>query len=157
MKLASLATLSLILVLAAGGARATVFEPREFTAPEHEARYRTLIEELRCLVCQNQNLADSDADLAADLRRQVFEMIDAGDDDEAIIAFMTRRYGEFVLYRPRLKPSTVLLWFGPFALVVLALAILWRAVRRHRAGAIGAAPLTDAERRRARELLGSDP
>lgn len=143
--------LGLIAVFAAS---ATVFESREFTDTEQKLRYHALIDELRCLVCQNQNLADSDADLAADLRRQVYVMLTEGASDEAIIDFMVARYGEFVLYRPRLNPSTMALWFGPVLLVVGGLAgLLWQ-IRRRGADRDPANVLSEGDRRRVREALG---
>ncbi|HEX4872344.1 MAG TPA: cytochrome c-type biogenesis protein [Nevskiaceae bacterium] len=95
-----------------------------------EARYRAFLYELRCLVCQNQTLADSRAPLALDLRLQVRRRIAAGESDEQIRAYLTERYGEFVLYKPRLNARTVLLWAGPALLVVLALVIALRQLRR---------------------------
>lgn len=91
-----------------------------------EARYQVLIEELRCLVCQNQNIAESNAPLAEDLREQVAEMIKAGRSDAEIKKYLTDRYGDFVLYRPPLKASTWLLWFSPFLLLALGLFIALR-------------------------------
>lgn len=101
--------------------------------PEQQARYRSLINELRCLVCQNQTIADSSAPLAADLREQVRSRVVAGESDEAIRGYVTDRYGEFVLYKPRLSMRTALLWCGPFLLAVFgsAFALLYmRASRR---------------------------
>jgi len=89
--------------------------------PVSEARMVRITAELRCLVCQNQTIADSHAELAIDLRNQVREMIKRGDTDRQIIDFMTERYGDFVLYRPPLKATTVLLWFGPTLLLVIVL------------------------------------
>lgn len=95
--------------------------------PVLEARVMKLSEELRCLVCQNQSIAESNAELAQDLRRQVREMLAAGKRDDDVRAFMVERYGDFVLYEPPLKTSTVLLWLGPAALLLAALgAFLWR-------------------------------
>ncbi len=91
-----------------------------------EARYRAMLEELRCLVCQNQSLADSSAELAGDLRDQVRDQIEAGRSDAEIRSYMTARYGDFVLYRPPLKRSTWALWLGPFALLLLGLVVLLR-------------------------------
>lgn len=119
--------------------------------PQQAERYHTLINELRCLVCQNQTIADSDAPLASDLRDQVREQIHAGRSDAQITEYVTARYGDFVLYRPPFKRSTWLLWIGPFALLGVALAIAWRLTRRPRAPVI-AAP--DAER--LRELLDEE-
>jgi len=104
--------------------------------PVLEARMTRITAELRCLVCQNQTIADSNADLAQDLRRQVREMLARGDDDAKIIQYMTDRYGDFVLYRPPMKATTMLLWFGPALMVVLGLAALAVVMRRRaRAGA----------------------
>ena len=98
--------------------------------PATEARMLRLSAELRCLVCQNQTIADSSAPLAEDLRRQVREMIVRGDTDAQIIEFMTQRYGDFVLYRPPLKGSTAALWFGPVVLLVGGLSIFIVVLRR---------------------------
>ena len=98
--------------------------------PAIEKRMLSLAAELRCLVCQNQTIADSNAPLAEDLRRQVREMIARGDSDKQIIEFMTQRYGDFVLYRPPLKGTTAALWFGPFALLLGGLAIFTIVLRR---------------------------
>ena len=99
-------------------------EVHNFDDAEKAADYKVLIEELRCLVCQNQNLADSNAELALDLRQQVFEMINSGKSKAEIVDYMVNRYGDFVLYRPPLKNSTLLLWFGPFAILLLGFIIL---------------------------------
>ena len=94
-------------------------ESRQFETRLQETRYNALIKELRCLVCQNQNLADSDADLAKDLRSITYDMIMAGKSDSEITAFMVERYGEFVLYRPPFNIHTLLLWLAPLLLVVI--------------------------------------
>jgi cytochrome c-type biogenesis protein CcmH len=98
--------------------------------PVLEARVLALTAELRCLVCQNQTIADSHAELAVDLRNQVREMLRRGDSEEKILAFMTDRYGDFVLYRPPLRQSTALLWFGPAVLLVGGIVILGLVLRR---------------------------
>ena len=98
--------------------------------PELAARFESLTRELRCLVCQNQTIADSHAPLATDLRRQVHSMLERGASDREIIEFMTARYGDYVLYKPSLTPLTLLLWFGPFLLLGAACGLWWRAVRR---------------------------
>ena len=97
-----------------------------------ETRIRALEEKLRCLVCQNQSLADSPSELATDLRRQVREQVGAGRSDEQIVDFMVQRYGDFVLYEPPFKPSTLLLWIGPFVLLAAAASILLANLRRRR-------------------------
>ncbi|MDS4015254.1 MAG: cytochrome c-type biogenesis protein [Candidatus Accumulibacter sp.] len=98
--------------------------------PAVEARVQKLSDELRCLVCQNQNLSDSHADLALDLKRQVREMVKAGRSDREILDYMVQRYGDFVLYRPPVKATTWLLWAGPFVLFFGALALLFIKLRR---------------------------
>ena len=125
-------------------------ESLNFSSPKQETRYNKIIAELRCLVCQNQNLADSNADLAKDLRNKTHAMILAGQSDAQIIDFMVARYGDFVRYRPPFKPSTVLLWISPALLLVLGLGILWRVIRRSR-NTLN--PADEVEKARVRELL----
>lgn len=120
----------LILVLAYGGivfAQAPVYE---FDNPTQEALYYSLVNDLRCLVCQNQNLADSNAELARDLRDKTWEMVVAGASEEQVIDFMTARYGEFVLYRPPFKSSTAVLWIGPFILLAIGIVVIVVLIRR---------------------------
>ncbi len=126
-------------------------EALQFDTPQMEQRYRHLINELRCLVCQNQNLADSNAELAQDLRRKTYEMIAAGKSDEEIIDYMVARYGDFVLYRPPVKGSTALLWFGPFLIFIVAFVLLLRILRRR--GKQADVVLSEQEREQARRLL----
>lgn len=120
--------------------------------PVVEERLAKLSQELRCLQCQNQTLADSPSDIAADLRREIREQIKAGKTDKEIVAFLTQRYGDFILYRPRVMPTTYLLWFGPFLLLIVGLIMLFRYVKQRR-DAITEKPLTAEERRRAEEML----
>jgi cytochrome c-type biogenesis protein CcmH len=127
----TLTILALCLGLVSLSARAAI-ETYEFDSPEVEAEYNQLIDELRCLVCQNQNLAGSDADLAKDLRRETYQMLSDGKSRQEVIDFMVERYGDFVLYRPQFKSSTYLLWLGPFLLLVGVLLVV---VRRLRAAA----------------------
>ncbi len=125
--------------------------------PALEKRVMALAEELRCLVCQNQTIADSHAGLAIDLKNQIREQLSAGKSDADILEYMVARYGDFVLYRPPVKASTVLLWFGPFALLIGAVGFLFVQIRRRRTTLLTQQPeLTEAERARARELL-EDP
>lgn len=105
-------------------------EDRSFETPEQEALYIQLTKELRCLVCQNQNLADSNAELAQDLRQKAYDMVIAGKTRDDITEFMIARYGDFVLYRPPVKKSTYVLWLGPFIFLLLALGGLIAFVRR---------------------------
>jgi cytochrome c-type biogenesis protein CcmH len=121
--------------------------------PVAQKRLIALAAELRCLVCQNQTIADSNADLAVDLRREIREQIKAGKSDSQILEFMTTRYGDFVLYRPPLKVTTVLLWFGPLLLVIVGIGVLVRVMRARRRRADADRPLTDEERNRAAALL----
>ena len=119
------------------------------------ARAVKLSEKLRCLVCQNQTIADSNAELAQDLRRQIHEQIAAGKSDDEIVDYMVARYGDFVLYQPPVKSTTALLWAGPALLVVFGFIGLARVLRSRRAEA-EAAPLTAEERERAARLLGGN-
>lgn len=104
--------------------------PFEFASKETEASYQKLLAELRCLVCQNQSLADSHADLAQDLRNEVYKMLQAGKNDDDIRQFMVDRYGDFVLYKPPIKPTTILLWFGPLFLIAIAMVAVWSTIKR---------------------------
>ena len=131
----------------------SVFEPRDFTSPENEQRYRSLVAELRCLVCQNQNIADSNADLASDLRREVYRMVEDGQSAEEIAGFMVARYGEFVRYRPAIRGETLLLWAGPFVFAAAGLTVLFLHLRRSRRE--GAAPLDDEARERVRRIIAA--
>lgn len=121
-----------------------------------EQRLHKLSQELRCLVCQNETLADSRADLAEDLRDEIREQMKAGKSDKEIIAFLTDRYGQFILYRPQVTPTTYLLWFGPFVLLLAGLALLFYYIKQRR-DSIPEQPLTLDERKRAEELLRSAP
>ena len=127
----------LAMLLTVFGAIAHAAEaPPAAADPALEARVMAIAAELRCLVCQNQTIADSSAELAVDLRRQVREMLQHGKSQRDILDFMTARYGDFVLYRPPLKSSTALLWLGPFALLIGGVALLaWVLRRRTRLGA----------------------
>ena len=127
--------------------------------PALEARARTLSHELRCMVCQNQSIDDSDAPLAHDLRLLVRERLKAGDSDGQVIDFLVARYGEFVLLKPRFEWHTAPLWLAPIALLLVGGATLWVALRRRRAAVAAGpevvAPLSDQERARLTELTGS--
>lgn len=124
--------------------------------PVAEKRLQHLSEELRCLVCQNQTIADSNAELAQDLRREIRGMIKDGKSDKEIIDFMVVRYGDFVLYRPPVQGNTLLLWGGPLALMLLGLAVLLRYLRRRAARVADDAPLSADEASRAEALLKED-
>lgn len=125
----ALKTLGFIMLLFSSSLIAGI-EDHSFKNPEQEAVYTKLIKELRCLVCQNQNLADSNADLAKDLRKKTYEMVVAGKTRDQISDYMIARYGDFVLYRPPVNKSTYLLWLGPFAFLALAIGTLIFIMRR---------------------------
>ncbi|CAI8948876.1 cytochrome c-type biogenesis protein [Methylocaldum szegediense] len=129
---------------------AQAIEIREFDDPAKRQRYENLIQELRCLVCQNQSLADSDADLAKDLRDEVYAIIQSGKSEQEAVKFLTDRYGDFVLYRPPFKMTTALLWIGPFLFLAGGSAFLWRQVKRRNATEDLA--LSDEERKRLERL-----
>lgn len=119
-------TLFLLLPLSLNAA----IEAYQFDDPVKEERYKVLIEELRCLVCQNQNLADSNAELAQDMRRLTYDMVLRGASDEEIVTYMVDRYGDFVMYRPPFRSSTYLLWIGPFIILVAAVLVMAGFIRR---------------------------
>lgn len=129
-------------------------EVREFENPQQEQRYKNLIDELRCTVCQNQNLADSNAGLAQDLRKQVYKMISAGNSDDEILDFMVTRYGDFVLYRPPFKTTTFLLWVGPFIILAIGLLVLIRFVRQRKNVVV--TTLTNNDKEKLKQLLDED-
>ena len=153
-KLVSVLMLCLLLGAAPTHAGVTL-EAFKFNSKAEEQHFKDLIEELRCLVCQNQSLVDSDAELAHDLRAEVYDMIQAGKNDEEIVTFLVARYGDFVLYNPPVKPSTWLIWFGPFVLLLIAAIVLMRALRRQKN--IPATEITSEERARLDAVLGSTP
>ena len=120
--------------------------------PVLKARVMEVSEELRCLVCQNQTIAGSDSELAVDLRKQVREMLVAGKTEKEIVDYMVQRYGDFVRYRPPVKPTTYLLWFGPFVLFALGLIVLIYNLKRRRAQ-ISEELLSEEDHHRVQELL----
>ena len=142
-------TRSLVFLLCLFGASVhAAIETYEFESPEVEAEYNRMINELRCLVCQNQNLAGSDADLARDMRRETYKMLNAGKTPDEVADFMVARYGDFVLYRPRFKTGTYLLWLGPVVLLAIVLFLVTRRIRVSQAAVVDDDALT-----RARQLL----
>lgn len=138
-----------------GVAGAYTLEEFEFESPAQEQEFRDLIGKLRCLVCQNESLAGSQADLAQDLREEVYRMMQAGQAKDEIIEFLVARYGDFVLYQPPIKPSTYILWFGPFFLVGVGGLLLLRALQRKRQ--VPDPELTGIERARIDQLLSDEP
>ncbi|MGZ5619670.1 MAG: cytochrome c-type biogenesis protein [Methylobacter sp.] len=125
--------LSIILLLVLSGITFAGVEYREFANHEQQEAYENLTSELRCLVCQNQTIADSNAELAADLRRQVYEMLQQGKSKQDIAQFMTDRYGDFVLYNPPFKLKTGLLWIGPVVFLLIGLVAVFLFTRRKKA------------------------
>jgi cytochrome c-type biogenesis protein CcmH len=129
--IASLLRIFLLAILLASGGNALAIDAQDaFDDPVLQERYENINRELRCLVCQNQTIADSNATLAQDLRREVRDMIAAGQTDEQIRVFMIERYGDFVLYRPRMTAGNFLLWAAPVLLLVIGALVLVRVVRR---------------------------
>ncbi len=141
-----LVPLLLALLLCAHGALAQVAvspTPLTFASPAQETRFHALVAELRCVMCQNQSLADSNAQIAHDLRREVLTLMGQGKSDAEIKDYLVARYGEFVLYKPRVESSTWLLWFGPALLLAGGGVLVARIVRAR--GARGAVPVDDAQ------------
>ncbi|VAW64484.1 Cytochrome c heme lyase subunit CcmL [hydrothermal vent metagenome] len=108
------------------------FETHDFATQQMEQDYNVLVQELRCLVCQNQNLADSNAELAQDMRLRVYKMLSEGSTKDEIVDFMVTRYGDFVMYRPPVKKSTMILWFGPLIFFAVAGLVVLSYVRRQK-------------------------
>ena len=147
-KLLAAALIALVPLLAFATAEPTMHDPAA-----HQ-RLVDLSAQLRCLVCQNQSITESNAELAVDLRNQINEQIKAGKSDREIVDFMVTRYGDFVLYRPPFKATTVLLWVGPLALLLVAVFALFRTLKTRRAR-VDDRPLTEAEHAEAQRLLES--
>jgi cytochrome c-type biogenesis protein CcmH len=128
--------LALLASTAAFAQKATDPAPLQFTSAAEEKRFHALVAELRCVMCQNQSLADSNAQIAVDLRREVLELMREGRSDQEVRDFLVARYGEFVLYRPQVEAKTWLLWVGPLLFALLGGVVVWRLLRRN----AGAAP-----------------
>ena len=140
--------LGLVLALCASLAlaqKATDTAPLQFRDTVEETRFHALVSELRCVMCQNQSLADSDAQIARDLRREVLALMREGRSDAEIRDFLVDRYGEFVLYRPKLEGKTLALWFGPLLLVLAGAFVLWRLLRQRPDAGPVPAPSDDQE------------
>ncbi len=148
---------ALMLAVAAQGAPTWAVEPDEIMAdPVLEARARVISKELRCLVCQNQSIDDSDAGLARDLRILLRQRLTAGDTDQQAKSFLVARYGDFVLLKPPLKPATYVLWFGPLVIFVIAALGAVVYLRRRRPGRVAETALDADERKRLDEILERD-
>ncbi len=143
--------LIILLLCITGAVAAGTIEAYRFDDAEREARYKQLIEELRCLVCQNQNLADSNAELAQDMRRLTYNLVREGKSKQYVADFMVQRYGDFVLYRPPFRRSTALLWLGPFVILGVGVVLLLIFIRRR--SREPAVALSQAEHERASGLL----
>lgn len=143
--------LAFCLVLSAQAA----IDAYEFRDEAERERYRTLVEELRCPKCQNQNIADSNAPIAMDLRREIFRMLEEGQSNEQIVDYLVARYGDFVRYNPPVNSKTLVLWYGPAALLVLGFGVLAVILMRRRRAPKGPAAntLSEAERTRLATLL----
>jgi cytochrome c-type biogenesis protein CcmH len=139
-------------------APAQAVQPDEVLSdPVLETRARTLSEGLRCLVCQNQSIDDSDAPLARDLRLIIRERLKAGESDDQVIDYLVARYGEFVLLKPRFGARTLILWFGPFAILLTGIAIAWSKRSRRSTSAPGEAALSAEEKARLVRVLKDRP
>ncbi|WP_374088146.1 cytochrome c-type biogenesis protein CcmH [Methylomicrobium lacus] len=143
--------ITLIFLLLLADVSCAGVEYREFKNPEQQEAYESLTSELRCLVCQNQTIADSNADLAADLRRQVYEMLEKGQSKDEVLKFMTERYGDFVLYNPPFKVKTLLLWLGPVLFFLIGALCVIVLIRRKQTGPKPS--LSDEQRQKIRRLL----
>jgi cytochrome c-type biogenesis protein CcmH len=150
--------LALAFAVLLAAAPALAVQPDEMLAdPVLEARARAISKDIRCLVCQNQSIDDSEADLAHDLRVIVRERLVAGDTDQEVRDFLVARYGDFVLLDPPMKPKTYLLWFGPLVAFLLGAAAIWAYLRRRRAAGGPPAPLSAEEQERLAAVLGGGP
>jgi len=129
-------------------------EQFDFTGNVDEDRFKELIAEIRCLVCQNQSLSDSDAELAHDLRQEVYDLMQTGQENAQIVDFMVARYGDFVLYSPPVKPSTYLLWYGPFVLLAIGFLFLIKTVRQRTRQT--ESDFSEQEQERLKAILGDE-
>ncbi|WP_456376877.1 cytochrome c-type biogenesis protein [Thiolapillus sp.] len=150
-KFTAMKVLVLVFVLGMGANALASVDTYEFSDPGQQALYLDLVQELRCLVCQNQNIADSNAELAQDLRRKTYEMVKKGESKDQIVEFMVTRYGDFVMYSPPFKATTLMLWVGPALIFVFAVAMLVRVIRRRPSS--DDRLLSDEQRQRAEQLL----
>jgi cytochrome c-type biogenesis protein CcmH len=147
----------LLLLCLTGPTAWAVIDTHEFESDVQRLRYHSFIDEMRCPKCQNQNLSGSDSPIAMDLRRELYDMIQDGRSDKEIVDFMVERYGDYILYRPRVTPVTFLLWFGPVVLLLVGLVVLIVIVRQRRRVAVESAPqaLSAGEQAHLADLLKS--
>lgn len=152
--LAMAVAVMVLVLLGATGVAVAEREIRDFASAEERERYQRLLEEVRCMVCQNESLASSQADLAQDLRDEIYRMVREGHTRDEAVEFLVARYGDFVLYRPPMTPKTWLLWFGPLLLLGLGVVIATVVIRGQRPD--DEAGLSAAEQERARKLLAPE-
>lgn len=137
------------------GAQAAI-DVHEFSNDKNRARYEKFIDELRCPKCQNENLAGSSSEIARDLRRELHRLIEAGESDQSIVDFMVSRYGDYVLYRPRLKSNTVVLWFGPLLLLGFGLLLAFRFASQRRLSADTSTDMSADEQAALEQMLAQN-
>lgn len=147
---------ALLLSLTVTAVNATPVDTYEFKSVENQKRALGLAHSLRCPQCQNQNLIDSNSPVAQDLRLEVYEMVDAGKNDAEVIEFMTSRYGDFVLYKPRMEAKTLVLWLGPIGLLIIAFMIGFIFIRKQRIVATEVVEISAEEQRELDQLLKRD-
>ena len=149
-----LMVLSLFFFFNSVAINAKVDDIKGFSSYKEELRYNNLIDELRCLVCQNQNLAGSNSGLAQDLRKKVYDMISSGKSNDEIKEFMVTRYGDFILYRPPFNATTFILWVGPFVILIFAIFVLLRFIRQRKN--IVVTTLNNSDKEKLKLLLKED-
>ncbi|WP_407291352.1 cytochrome c-type biogenesis protein [Stutzerimonas zhaodongensis] len=144
-----------LLTLGLAASASAAIDAYEFKNEAERERYRTLVEELRCPKCQNQNIADSNAPIAMDLRREIYRMLEEGQSNEQIVEYLVARYGDFVRYKPPVNAKTLVLWYGPVVLLVIGFGVLAFLLMRRRRGSADPASstLSEAERTRLAALL----
>ena len=147
---------AILLSLTVISVNATPVDTYEFKSVENQKRALELAHSLRCPQCQNQNLIDSNSPVAQDLRLEVYQMVDAGKDYDEVIEFMTSRYGDFVLYKPRMEPKTYILWLGPIGLLVVGLLIGFFFVRKQRISQVEVQEISAEEQKELNRLLNRD-
>jgi cytochrome c-type biogenesis protein CcmH len=146
--------LLLFILVFTSSSYAVKIEFHSFKNNQQEALYNQLIAELRCVKCQNQNLAESNAELASDMREKTYKMVVEGGTREDVVNYMTARYGDFVLYKPPLKKQTILLWIGPPIFLLISLYFLFKLIRKQKSNPIES--MSEADRKSMRDLLSSN-
>ena len=136
--------LMMLMLTCVGLAHAQAIEPMPFTDHAQELRFQHLTQQLRCPMCQNETLADSNAPIARDLRNQIFKLMQAGKSDQQIKQYLVARYSDYILYQPPLKPGTVLLWFGPLLILLGGAGVVLAAIRKRKRNGIEATTVGDS-------------